>query len=60
MAGRASSDRYERQFERVKRAEIARGKPEQQAEDIASRVVELRRQLEAESSSPPDRRPARQ
>lgn len=51
MTSRASSDGYQRQFERVKQNELARGKPEKQAEDIASRIVELRRELEAESSS---------
>lgn len=52
----AWSDRHERQFEQVKRSELARGKPEALAEDIARRVVELRRQFEVgtdpESSGP--------
>lgn len=50
------NDRHERQFERVKRSELARGKPEELAEEIAGRIVELRRQFEVradpESSGP--------
>ncbi len=56
----AWNDRHERQFERVKRSELARGKPEALAEDVARRVVELRRQLEvradSQSSDPPSAR----
>lgn len=56
MARDAWNDRHERQYERVKRSELARGKPETLAEDIARRVVELRRQFEVradpESSGP--------
>ncbi len=52
----AWNDRHERQFEQVKRSELARGKPEALAEDMARRVVELRRQFElradSESSGP--------
>jgi len=52
----AWNDRHERQFEQVKRSELARGKPEELAEDMARRVVELRRQFEVsadpESSGP--------
>lgn len=56
MDREAWDDRHERQYERVKRRELARGKPETLADDIARRVVELRRQLEIraepESSGP--------
>ena len=51
------NDRHERQFEQVKRSELARGKPEALAEDMARRVVELRRQFEVSAdpdSSGPD------
>ena len=47
MARDAWNDRHERQYQRVKRRELGRGKPRALAEDVARRVVELRRQLEA-------------
>jgi len=57
MSRDAWNDRHERQYLRVKRSELARGKPESIAEDIARRIVELRRQLEvrADSQSPGSR-----
>lgn len=51
MDRNAWNDRHERQFEQVKRSELARGKPEALAEDVARRVVELRRQLEVRADS---------
>jgi hypothetical protein len=54
MAPEAWSDCYERQYELVKRNELARGKPQELAEDIARRIVQMRRQLEGRTRQQSD------